>query len=153
MNQPGNPDLLTDMARRLAARLTDDRTSLAWVFARYQAAEDLDDLALARQLAVAPELLARIAICGLPRPDHFREDVTAIAERFGVDRGQLARIVRQTQALETLYQAPTSSSGFLLAARDRVAEDHIGYEPGQVETGEAAESGQPTKERDEGEPR
>src|SRR5262245_51373231 len=78
MNKPGDPQLLADMARRFADRLVDDPTSFAWVFARYRAAEGLDDRALAAFLGVAPELLAQIEICGAPRPDLFREDITTV---------------------------------------------------------------------------
>src|SRR5688572_15320693 len=128
MDQAGDPRLLADMARRFADRLVDDPTAFAWVFARYRAAEGVDDLTLAAFLGVAPELLAQIEICATPRPGLFREDITTVAERFGANPTRLAQVVRHVQALESLYQAPMGGHGLLAAARERVAEDGADYD-------------------------
>lgn len=139
MNQPGDPRLLADMARRFAARLVNDPTALAWTFARYKAAEGVDDAEVARRLGIDPDLLARVAICGRPRPGLWREDIEAVADRFGIEHGRLIRLVRHVDAVTSFYQAAGADAGLLAAARDRVAEEESTYDGSEPEASVADE--------------
>jgi hypothetical protein len=102
---------------RRTARAAEDRPSfLAATFARYRAIEQIDALELARLLSVAPVRLDELAICLRPRADHFREDVAAVAARFGADAGALAAIVREVDAFDAIAEAIPANP--LAAARD-----------------------------------
>jgi hypothetical protein len=146
MSHPADPELLTDLARRMAARLVDDPTSMAWVFARYQAAEGIDEAGVARRLGIEPELVPRVAICNRPRPELFREDVEAIAEHFALAPRPLADLVRDVETLVRFQPRPERAAGVLLAARTRVAEDEDGYDRAV-----AAEAAPPPADQPEGE--
>ena len=106
----------------LAARVATDPQFLASALAAYARSEGLDDAGLAAALGCAAADLARLRLCGVPRPDadQFRADVAAIAGRFGIDPATLAEAVRRGQALARL-RAPQPGGvepGFLLAARN-----------------------------------
>jgi transcriptional regulator with XRE-family HTH domain len=82
---------------RAARRARQEPSFLGSVLARYQERYGLTDAMLARELGVDELAVARLALCGLPRPNSFAEDVRAIAERTGVSPLQLARILREEQ--------------------------------------------------------
>jgi hypothetical protein len=109
-------DDLTRLLRRTVRAAEGYPIFLAAVFARYRAAERIDDGELARRLAVDPDRLDALALCRRPRPDRFAQDAKAIATRFGADTGALAAIIRQVDALDAF--AAASSSSQLAAARD-----------------------------------
>ncbi len=109
-------DELTRLLRRTVRAAEASPVFLAAVFARYRAVEGLDDAEFACRLGVAVDRLDELAICRRPRPDRFRQDVSAIAARFGADPGALAAVVRQVDALETFAATPVP--GLLAAARD-----------------------------------
>jgi hypothetical protein len=109
-------DDLTRLLRRTTRAAEGFPIFLAAVFARYRAAERIDDGELARRLAIDPQQLDALALCRRPRPDRFAQDVTAIATRFGADAGALAAIVRQVDALGAFVGA--SSANQVVAARD-----------------------------------
>ncbi len=106
----------------LAARVATDPEFLASVLAEYARSETLDDAGLATALGCPTADLTRLRLCGSPRPgaEHFRADVAAIANRFGIDPNVLVAIVRRGQSLSRLRAGQSSevSPGFLLAARD-----------------------------------
>jgi hypothetical protein len=59
----------------------------------------LDDNALAALLGCAPSVLTQLRLCWWPSAAlplrTAEEDVTAIAERFGIDAGALRRVVEE----------------------------------------------------------
>jgi len=128
MDAPIDLNFPARLARRLAARLETDPDTLASVFARYRAAEGIDDAGLAAYFAVDPDVLPHIALCGRPRDALFLTDVTAVAERFSFDPSLLAVLVRHVDALHEFGRGVSSGHGrFLAAARDRAAEDTPSY--------------------------
>jgi len=107
---------LASLIRRVEA----DPFFLAFTLRAYAESEGLADRELAEQLGCPVEALDAVRLCRRPRPDAgFRQDVTRIAERFGLRVGELARIVRQADALTALRAEATGGSGVLRAARDR----------------------------------
>jgi len=107
--------------RRAVQRLEDDPRFLAWVFAslrRLETAASAD--AIARRLGIRLERLDELALCPLPRDEHFAQDVAALAGEFGLDASALAAMVRQVQVLRGISIAPErGAAGSLLAARRR----------------------------------
>jgi hypothetical protein len=108
-------DGLARLLRRTVRAAEASPVFLAAVFARYRAVEGLDDAEVAGRLGVTVNRLDELAICRRPRPELFRQDVAAIATRFGADSGALAAIVRQVDGLERFAATPAPG---LLAARD-----------------------------------
>lgn len=111
------------MARRvdaLAHRVQSDRYFLASALADYAASEGFDEEDIAGFLNCSLDTLSLVALCRRPRPDVvlFQSDVNRIASRFSLDAQALAEVVRRSDALSTLKQAP-ADTGLLLAARDR----------------------------------
>lgn len=106
----------------LAARVATDPMFLANALAEYARSEGLDDAGLATALGCPVSELTRLRLCGAPgaEPEQFRADVTAIADRFGIDSNTLTRIVRRGQSLARLRASQPGGvePGFLLAARD-----------------------------------
>lgn len=107
------------MARRVAT----DPFFLAYPLAEFATSERLDDAGLAAALGCKEADLPLIRLCRAPRPDPvgFRDDIAAVAGRFGIDGGTLAAAVRHGQGLAKLRAAtatPAPEPGFLLAARD-----------------------------------
>lgn len=114
---------------------------LANIFAAYQSAHSLDDLALAQQLHCEAQQLPHLALCRRPREDTaaFAADIDHLAHRFGLDGAQLAIIVRQVDALQSLRQHVTTNeqgAGLLRAARDREEADPPPDEPGETGKGD-----------------
>ena len=115
-------------ARKLAARLEDDPSMMAWVLAQYREAEDKDDRLMALTLGIEDDLLPHLALCKRPREDLFRDDIQSIAEHIGMDPAPLAEVVRLVDSLEAFGQLQTGQrSRLLAAARDRAAEDPAEY--------------------------
>lgn len=117
----GRDEILARAAERTATR----PEYLGWVLTRYMDVEALDWLAMARLLGT-PTPFARVALCLRPRQERFAEDVTAIAERFGLDAAALARIVRHVDALCAMAggdHEPSGEQGTLLAARTKERHD------------------------------
>jgi hypothetical protein len=110
--------------RRAAAAAAARPTFLAWVLARFQESEHLDDAALAQRLGLEPSRLAWLGLCRRPRPTHFSADVAMIAERFGIEPGQLASLFRRVDALAAFAQVVVGQdAGVLAAARDDTEPD------------------------------
>jgi hypothetical protein len=112
---------VTDPLAHLAGRVEADLFFLAPVLALYARSERLDDAGLAAALGCPEDLLPRLKLCRPPRPEpgHFWDDVTRIADRFGLDPDRLAEVVRRGQAIQQM-QSPGAAAepGTLLAARD-----------------------------------
>jgi hypothetical protein len=106
---------------RRAARAAENRPGfLAAVFAWYRAVERIDEAELARRLAIGADRLPELSLCLRPQHDRFRQDVAAIAIRFGADVGVLASLIRQIDALDEIGEKEPKN--LLAAARD-VEED------------------------------
>ena len=117
-------------ARKLAARLEDDPSMMAWVLAQYRAAEDKDDRLMALTLGIEEYQLPHLALCKRPREDLFRGDIESIAEHIGMQPNPLADVVRLVNSLAEFGQLPAGRrGGMLAAARDRAAEDAAEYDP------------------------
>lgn len=87
------------MLDHLANRVAADPFFLAHSLAEFARSEGLDEVALAARLGCREEDLTMIRLCRTPRPDlaGFREDVAAVAGRFGVAFRVLAAGVRHGQ--------------------------------------------------------
>lgn len=101
---------------------------LANVFQSYQAANDVDDAALAGLLGCTVHDLPRLALCRRPAGDAtaFAADIDHLARRYQLDAEHLASVVRQVDALQALrmhLRASEPVSGTLRAARDREEEE------------------------------
>jgi hypothetical protein len=113
---------MSQALERLARRMADDPAFLAAPLALYARSAALDDAALCTLLRCPPEQLTALQLCRAPDAEPasaFRRDVTAIADRFGLDADALATAVRHGQALQRLRQPDAAAAGMLLAARDR----------------------------------
>jgi hypothetical protein len=120
---------MNDPLNNLAARAEGDPFFLGHVLAAFARGERLDTAGLTAALGCRAEDLARVRLCRVPRlePPGFWQDVTQIAERFGLDAERLAEIVKRGRVLDR-WQAGRPGDGFLLAARDQ-DEETAGDEP------------------------
>jgi hypothetical protein len=115
---------MADPLEALVARAQGEPFFLASVLAAYARSEGLDDAGLAAALGCPVGELPMLRLCRAPRtdPDEFWEDVTRVAERFGIDPGRLAEAVKAGR-VALRFQAPgPAEGGFLIAARDREPE-------------------------------
>ncbi len=114
---------LDEFVRRAAQT---DCPLLAVSLKRYAEAENLTWEELAESLSGSVNGLNHVAACRPPRPDHFVEDVQAIAGGR-VDPDLLLLLLRRLQVLHVLstldtteaLEANSDDSGLLMAARDR----------------------------------
>jgi hypothetical protein len=106
-----------------ALRVSQDEFFLASALASYARSEDLDDEGLASVLGCTAKTLALLRLCRRPRPElpDFRADLSRVAERFDIDPGILAQVIRRADVLAAL-QHSANEAGLLMAARDRI--DH-----------------------------
>lgn len=112
---------MSDALESLAARAESDPAFLAWLLAAYARGERLDPAGLAARLGCRAEDLTRIRLCRAPRieTDEFWEDITTIAERFGMDPDRLAEVVKRGRVLARWQAGQAKTGGSLMAARDR----------------------------------
>jgi hypothetical protein len=122
---------MPDPLEALAARATGEPFFLAWVLAAYASSEGLDDAGLAAALGCPTQELVMLRLCRAPRaePQEFWDDVTRVAERFGLDPVRLAEVVKRGRVVRTFQQASPGVGGSLLAARDRAGEPPPGQPP------------------------
>jgi hypothetical protein len=112
---------MADPLEVLAARAEGEAFFLAPLLAAYARSEALDHAALAAALGCPPGELAMLRLCRAPRaePQEFRDDITRIAERFGLDPDRLAAAVKRGRVVLRLRAAQSGAGGgFLMAARD-----------------------------------
>jgi hypothetical protein len=111
---------MTDTAlERLARRASEEPAFLGWQLAAFARARGFDDAALADFLGCAVATLTNLRLCGPIRTEHFREDVTGVATKFGLDPQRLAEASKPLPAEPAREPAGADLAGVLLAARDR----------------------------------
>jgi hypothetical protein len=66
--------------------------------ARHRKYERVSERDLLERLGIHLSKLAALALCAIPRPDHFEADVQVIAARCGVNPTALADLLRTEQA-------------------------------------------------------
>jgi hypothetical protein len=141
-----------ELLRRAAERASHHPFYLASSLLAYARAEGLDDEGLAGSLGCDLNTLPALLLCRRPtgRGAVFRADVEAIAARFGLDAGRLARLIRDADVLVSLQGATADRAGGLLAA----ARDRDGSVPRPVADDDRDPDGvsRPDPESDEGGP-
>lgn len=114
---------MTNPLERLADRARHEPYFLAAQLEAFAVAAGLDDAGLCAALGCPAGELARLRLCRAPRDPAagFREDVEAIARRFGLDPAVLAKAVKSARAAARLRDAVAApeQAGYLMAARDR----------------------------------
>ena len=113
----------------LAARAADEPFFLAWLLSAYAFSEGMDDKSLAAALGCPAEEMVMLRLCRTPRTDakEFWDDVSCIAERFGLDPQRLAAVVKRGRVVRR-FQDADQGGGSLMAARDR-EDDRAPKEP------------------------
>src|SRR5437764_15271163 len=98
---------MPDPLDALAARAAGEPFFLGWVLAADAASEGLEDAGLAAELGCPTQELAMLRLCRAPRPEppDIWDDVTRIAERFGLDPNRLAEVVKRGRVVRTFQQA------------------------------------------------
>jgi hypothetical protein len=109
---------MTDPIQALAKRAEDEPFFLASVLAIYAQSERLDEGGLAAALGCPVGELTMIRLCRTPQSDspQFWEDITTLADRFGMNPTRLAEAVKRGRVLLRLRAA--KAGGALMAARD-----------------------------------
>jgi hypothetical protein len=119
---------MADPLEVLAARAAGEPFFLGWILAAYAYSEGLDDAGLSAVLGCpgqnVGQELAMLRLCRAPSsdPQDFWDDITCIAERFGLDSQRLAEIVKRGRVVRKFQQADSRAGGSLMAARDRDVE-------------------------------
>jgi hypothetical protein len=124
---------VSESLKRAAHRAGLQPFFLGSVLAEYQAANNLDDSKLAEALGCAIADLPRLALCRRPATEqtNFVADLGHLEQRFKLNGGQLATIIREVDALAALrhqLNANAAAPGLLRAARDRDEHDEVGEE-------------------------
>ena len=114
---------------RAADRAANAPSFMAYLLAQWGAAEGLTWRQTARRFGCTDDRAHRLALCRRPRPspEHFVEDIERIGSYVGIDPAALARLVRESDAVEGLRQTrplhdDAAAVGLLMAALDRVQE-------------------------------
>lgn len=111
---------MTDAAlERLSRRASKEPSFLGWQLAAFARARGFGDATLADFLGCPVATLANVRLCGPIRPEHFRDDVTSVAAKFGLNPHRLAEAAKSLPAERTREPANAEAPGVLLAARDR----------------------------------
>jgi len=105
--------------QRLARRASAEPSFLGWQLAAFARVRQLDDESLAAYLGCPVEALANVRLCGAIRSDHFREDVTCVATKFGLSVAHLAEVAKPLPAEPLRESVETDTHVAMLAARDR----------------------------------
>jgi len=113
-----SPEERENLLKYAAKRSIERPTFLASALEIYRQYEQLDEAGLANYFGIPTTQLTRLALSRRPAPDSptFRQDVTAIAQRYGFPPVKLANLLRRVTAYE---EGGTTAPGFLMAARDR----------------------------------
>lgn len=86
---------------------------------RFVESEELTLVQVAQTLGISGDNLVLLCLCRTPRSDCFQEDLRVLCERTGAKEEEIARIIRQEQAMIRWrdHQTP-DSAGWLMAASD-----------------------------------
>jgi hypothetical protein len=119
MNEENKAALLARAANR--ARMSHEY--LGWCLSRYAQAEEKSNQDLADYLGVSMSDFYRLFLCLRPRRESFSSDVQQIANKFGLESGGLAKLIRHVESLEGMKDervvTTSSEAGLLIAARAR----------------------------------
>jgi hypothetical protein len=119
---------MIDPLLALADRARTEPVFLAYLLQAFAVAHSLDDAGLADALGCTPADLPLVRLCRALRTtaEGFREDIELIATRFRLDPGRLRAILKQAGSIVCLRAAGREAheSGYLMAARDRIEEQH-----------------------------
>jgi hypothetical protein len=111
----------------LARHTGSDTFFVSHALAQYKVTHRVDDEHLSRLLACSRRALDRLALCRLPddRDATFRERVQQIATFVSCNADRLLGVLREVAAFDSLREQSdhASSSGLLMAARDRKARE------------------------------
>jgi hypothetical protein len=125
VNSQENIDIYRWTARRAAQR----SSFVAADLAAYRAMQEASEEDLARFLSCQPEALADLALCKRPDPSklNFKTEVQRIASFVRCDDIQLAKLLREVDAVNIFRSAAEDSegaadAGLLAAARDAGSE-------------------------------
>lgn len=117
---------MTDLSK-LGKIAATTRFFLGSVLQSVAARDALSDEVLASRLGCSAENLARLRLCRAPSYDgpKFIDEIRRIAEYCSVDFPSLLALVKDSYISESISDAssPESSSGWLMAARDREQQD------------------------------
>jgi hypothetical protein len=114
----------TTSLERLAGQAAVRPFFLGCRLAEFAAREALDDTALAARLGCDVPALTHIRLCRAPRLESsaaFREDVTCIATKFGLNAAALAEAAKPVPIAVKRDPLTAEPTGAVLAARDRDA--------------------------------
>lgn len=134
---------------RFAQILANNESFVANILARYQEQEGVTESDIMSQLGLSSDMYVRLAMCKRPSADisDSTEQIRQIASYVNCDVNQLARIIRQIDALASIgdmtkehadksnLRTYSARPGLLAAARDR--------------TGAGDEAPSPTDSRDD----
>ncbi|WP_043711642.1 hypothetical protein [Corallococcus macrosporus] len=117
-----SPEWLEHAARRSKS----ESWMLGHAFEEYRQLEGLSEEALAKELGCSEETLRWLALCRCPEGATFDEQVSAIAERHGVDDLLLVQLLRRLEVVKAFKKPPADGSlpqrVLLMAAQDRERE-------------------------------
>jgi hypothetical protein len=119
---------MSESVIRMARRAAIDPRFLAFALHQFAEQNRMDEPALMTALGATPETLAHARLCRTPRTDRdgFREDVTRIATKFGLNATVLAEAVRAGEVAVAHRAAAERELPEtvvpMLAARDRPAD-------------------------------
>jgi len=155
-NHQDNQGLDSNLLAQSAARAARWPHLFSSIIDRYLALNNMGEAELCSQLHCDRTTLNHLRLCGRPdlNPAEFATDVQRVADRFGLDAGKLASIVREVDAADAFSQAQRNVSqnkgrstipfsytpGMLRAARDN--EEAPGPEGGPDSESEKPDEGQ-----------
>jgi hypothetical protein len=145
---------VTDRAHAVIALMSrgaaSDAAYLGWVFERYAASEGMAGTHVCEALLVDAQTFAGLSLCLRPRPDHFAEDIRAIAAKYAVDLDALAAMVRRVDVVSEMRAGRSGGRerGQLMAARSRPARPDDA-DAGRPSDSDRADDGPETQATDE----
>jgi hypothetical protein len=112
--------------QRLIDQVRRDPYFLGNALTKYEVLHGIGDKHLAEWLNCGLDSLTRLALCRMPdaEQDRFQQDTKRIAEFASCDADRLVQLLREVTAISSLRDDDRSSSGLLIAARDRRGQKH-----------------------------
>jgi len=132
------PDQLESLYASVFRNASEDPKWLGYWIVRFMHSERLPRSELAAQFGITEHALVLLCLCRTPRPEHFQEDIHVVSERTGAREEEIARMIRQENALANWRDnRSVTHTGWLLAASDREVQpesDVIPKEPDENES-------------------